>query len=64
MACFIVPMTQAVATTVYRKLNAKKMNCFPKSKKNYNYPKIRSNNLENFIYIPKNIYFKIEILKY
>lgn len=25
MACFIVPMTQAVATTVYRKLNAKKI---------------------------------------
>ena len=26
MACFIVPMTQAVATTIYRKLNTKKIN--------------------------------------
>ena len=25
MACFIVPMTQAIATTAYRKLNAKKI---------------------------------------
>ena len=26
MSCFIVPMTQAVATTIYRKLNTKKIN--------------------------------------
>jgi len=25
MSCFIVPMTQAIATTAYRKLNAKKI---------------------------------------